>query len=168
MKDPVRSVNEEMLFDLELLSDKIFPLPGATFDRRGESDPRLSKLTPMSGVSSEGKVTFYEHVATIRHKATNRYFVAFRQTMDALFLEQNDSQLYPEWLMKSDVKKTELKVYVYTVREHNGQPLLPSKMPIIRTHEDWLAHIGVPWVFDTLVFFLLKNHIITEEMYGKM
>jgi hypothetical protein len=167
LRDPVRNINQEFYHGLEMVSDRVYPLPGATFERVGTPDPRLSQLSP-STAPQNTKLTFYEHVATVRHKSTGRFFVAFRQTMDALMKEQNDAKLYPEWLIKGDLKKTELKVYIYTVKEFNGKPLLPSEMPNLSTHEDWLTHIGVPWVFDSVAYFLLSNKIISQDMYGKM
>ena len=161
-----RIVNQEFLDGLELISNRVYPLPGATFERRGGTDPRLSKLTPMTGITVSDKVTFYDHVATVRHRPTNRLFVAFRQTKDALLIEQSDLKKYPEWLMKSDVKNTELKTHIYTVKVRNGLPVMPT--PMTATHEDWLEHIADVWVFDSVCLFLLRNHIISEEMYGKL
>lgn len=162
-----RSINQDFLDGLEVVSNKIYPLPGATFERRGEVDSRVSSMAA-SNVAKNNLITFYEHIATVRHRASGRLFVAFRQTRDALMLEQSDKKIYPAWLMKSDVKNTELKVHIYTVKMCDGRPVMPTATT--STHEDWLEHLGDsnPWVFDTLVFYLLRNHIISEEMYGKM
>jgi hypothetical protein len=163
-KDPVRNINNEFLAGLVLESNKIFPLPGAVFPRVGDTDPRLPNLVAMSGLHPPSEVAFYEHLATVRHQPTGRFFVAFRQTMDALFREQKDTAAYPEWLMKSGVKNTELKTYIYAVRELYGKPLIPSRMNL-KSHEDWLVHVTVEWVFDTLAYFMLKNNVISEEMF---
>ena len=168
-RDPVRSINAEFLSDLEVVSNKIYPLPGATFDRPTIADPRVN--LKVSNVPQSNKITYFEHIATIRHKSTNRFFVAFRETMDALYARQQDTTKYPAWLMDSPQKKTELKTYIYAVRESSpGVPLVPSQMPKITNHEDWLVHIGdgPEWIFDTISYFLLKNNVIDSNMYGSM
>jgi hypothetical protein len=170
-KDPVRNVDNDLLSHLEVVSKKIFPLPGATFDTTRNPDARLPHLKPMSGLpgGEVRKITYYEHVATIRDFRSNKFFVAFRQTKDAQMLEQLDPVKYPEWLIKDKIKDTELKIYIYAVRcDSNGKPLIPSKMPGLQTHEDWLTHIDTMWVFDTVAYFLLKNNIIDEKMYGNI
>lgn len=163
-KHPVRNINPEILDRLTLEDAKIYPLPGATGRRpTGAPDPRLSQLQG----SQPDEVCFYEHVATIRYHDPNSpnkdtFFVAFRQTMDALLLEQQDPEKYPEWLMKDPVKRTELAVFIYMVTKH------PKQVPVLRSHEDWLAHVADPMMFDTLAHFLLKQKVITQEMYGKI
>jgi hypothetical protein len=166
-KHPVKGVNQDILEKLELVDNKVRPLPGATGRRPGGIDARLSNLKPMTGVVHSDEVTFYDHLATIRYRSPagkdgDQFFVAFRQTMDALLLEQQDPEKYPEWLMKDPVKKTELKVYIYLATR------LPKQVPVLRSHEDWLTHISDPTMFDTLAYFLLRNGIISEEMYGRI
>lgn len=168
-KDPVRNINQEYLQGLELLSNKELPLPGARC-RGGSTDPRFKHLE-----NKTGEAILFNHLATIRHKSSNMLFIAFRQTMDSLHLEQHDPQKYPSWLMDSNVKKTELSTYIHAVKPpYNKNPGLVVKEPNIidvtsqtRIHK-WLEEISLPWVFDTVVYFLLKNNIITEEMYGKI
>lgn len=154
-----QSVNNELLAQLELTSTKVYPLPGATLRRvTNDADPRLTHL---QGTPQGDKVTFYEHVATIRDKKTGTFFVAFRETMDALLARQSDTQKFPEWLMKHPAKKTELRVFIHQVTKH------PSD-PTVETHQDWLAEIGDESAFSTLAYFLLKAEIISEQMYRSM
>lgn len=167
-RDPVRNVNNEFLAGLEVVSNKIYPLPGATGERIGDCDSRLTQLRIMSNIPRTSKICYYEHIATVRDRKTNKFFVAFRQTMDALLEEFKDPTKYPEWLMKSDMKRAELKTYIYMVKERDGQPLLPRNIPIIRTHEDWLEHVTLEWAFDTLAYYLMKNSVISLDMYTKM
>jgi hypothetical protein len=167
-RDPVRNVNKEFLAGLETVSNKIYPLPGATFRRGIDIDPRLSKLHAMAGTPLKDEITYYEHIATVRNRVDNRYFIAFRQTMDALLIDFKDPTKYPEWLIKSDIKKAELKTHIYAVKMFNGQPVLPRNLTIIRTHEDYLEHIGQDWVFDTIAYFLMTNKVITLDMYTRM
>ena len=163
---PFRQVNAELLSNLELESNKVYPLPGAIVARRAPPDPRLSHLKTgtvsgdILGPKESDKICYYEHIATIRDKISKRFYVAFRQTMDALMLEQNDSLLYPEWLIKSSVKKTELLIYIYQV----------YKVPFegMKSHEDWLRQITDVPEFDTLAYFLLSKNVISQDMYGKM
>jgi len=166
-RDPVRNVNQEYLANPEIVSNKVYPLPGATFDRVGEPDKRL-QLSP-SNIQQNNKVTYFEHIATVYHRPSKKYFVAFRETMDALYARQTDMNKYPAWLMDSERKKSELKIYIYMVRESSpGVPIIPSKLPTLSTHEDWLVHIGdgPDWVFDTVSYFLLKcAKVLDDSMY---
>lgn len=168
-KDPVRQVNQEFLHGLEVLSNKEFPLPGARC-QGGERDPRFSHLDP-----GTAEMTLFNHVATVRHRQSGTMYVAFKKTMDALHLEQQDPTKYPVWLMDSSVKKTELDVFIHMVKDQYSKS--PSTVLGDRRITDvtaqtrvdrWLQEITLPWVFDTIAYFLLKNHIITEEMYGKI
>ena len=168
-KDPVRSINQEFLQGLSVLSNKEFPLPGAVC-RGGDRDPRFKHLSP-----GTGEMCLFTHLATIRHNPTGSYFVVFQKTLDALHLEQQDPTKYPEWLMDSNFKKGELSIYIHMVKPpYDKNPgLVRADRSITdasaqtRVHK-WLQEIATPWVFDTVAYFLLKNHIINEEMYGKI
>jgi hypothetical protein len=174
-KLPTKQINVEFVHGLEVVSNKVYPLPGATFERSGDIDPRLNTSTTSSSLSSistsPNKITYFEHVATIRHRTTNTYFVAFRETMDALLARQSDIKKYPEWLIKSGIKQTELKIYIYKVKETStGVPIRPSKLCNLSTHEDWLEHLGncPDWLWQSLSYFLLQSNVITQEMYSSM
>jgi hypothetical protein len=156
-----RDVDPEFVRNLELVSSKIYPLHGATFDRGNHSDPRVKDIPLLHN----NKITLYEHIATIRHRSTDKFFVAFRQTMDCLYLEQRDLGKYPEWLMKSEAKTTELSIHIYQVRERNGIPIFPKDIPNASTHEDWLEEIKNGAVFDALSYFLLRQPDIKIEMF---
>ena len=160
-----RPVNEAILNQLTLVDDRIYPLPGATYPRQGPRDPRLKQLAsndPHLSIKDSDKICFYEHIATIRDESNRRMFVAFRETMDALLAQQQDPELFPEWLMKHPAKKTELSIYIYLVKKH------PRDVPNMKSHEDWLEYIPDELLQDTLAFFLLQNDVISEAMYGKM
>lgn len=169
LKHPVRNVNQEYLLWLEVLSNKIYPLPGSHC-KGGKVDSRHKNLP-----EREASVNMFDHLATIRHRPTGMLFVVFRQTMDALHFEQRDPVKYPSWLMDSDVKKTELSVYIHTILPpYVTNPTLVAKDPKIinvasqtRIHL-WLSEISVNWVFDTVAYFLLQKNVITQEMYGKL
>ena len=74
-----RSVNVEFLAGLELVSNKVFPLPGGVGRRQNPTayDPRLTHLSGLTPVGEE--VIYYEHIATVQHKATNKFFVTLRK-----------------------------------------------------------------------------------------
>lgn len=168
-RDPVRNVNREFIHDLEVISNKEMPLPGARC-RGGEKDPRFTHLS-----AGTGEAILFDHLATVRHKRTGMIFVVFKKTMDALHLEQTDISKYPSWLMDSTVKKSELDVYIHTLKApYDKNPGLVTRDRTIidptaqtRIHK-WLTEITTPWVFDSVAYFLLSNKIITQEMYGKI
>lgn len=169
LKDPVRPINRNYLQGLEVISARTYPLPGARC-KGGDRDPRFKHL--MSGT---GEAILFEHLSTVRHKDSSMFFVAFRQTMDALYLEQNDPEKYPQWLMDSGVKKTELSTYIHSIKPpFSTNPSYVMKDAVINTVttqtrvDRWLQEIKEVWLFDTVAFFLLKNNIISQEMYGKM
>ena len=163
-----RKVNQEWLAGLEIVSNKVHPLPGAVGSRAQAPDVRLSGLgrtlfTPGQasvGPKDSDQICYYEHVATVRHKATDRFFVAFRETMDALLARQQDQEKFPEWLMKNQVKKTELSIHIYQVK--------CKPFAMMASHEDWLEHVDDPCVFDTLAFYLLQSGMISEQMFRSL
>lgn len=157
MRDPVRPLNLEFLMGLELVTTKIYPLPGATGRRQDstQADPRLSGLQGQTLPGDE--VTYYEHIATVRHTPTNTFFVAFRETMDAFLARQQDPAKYPEWLMKSPEKQAERTIHIYMATRH------PKSVAILRSHEDWLSHVADVAVFDALSHFLHRHHVIDDK-----
>lgn len=165
----VRNINQDYLASLEVVSNKEFPLPGARC-RGGVTDPRFTHLS-----SGTGEALLFTHLATVRHRGSGMVFVAFKKTMDALHIEQQDTNKYPQWLMDSDVKKTELDIYIHAVKSpYNTKPssvTMDRKIMDIsaqtRVHI-WLEEITTIWVFDTVAYFLLHNSIITQDMYGKL
>lgn len=168
-RDPVRNINQEYLQGLEVISNKEMPLPGARC-KGGSRDPRFTHLAP-----GTAETVLFEHLATVQHKPTGVIFVAFRKTMDALHLEQQDPVKYPQWLMDSTTKKTELSTYIHTIKPpYDKNPSLVLRDRSImdvtaQTRVDhWLQEINIPWVFDTVAYYLLKNNIINPDMYKKI
>jgi hypothetical protein len=157
-RDPVRPLNMEFLQNLELVSDKIHPLPGAMGGRLNVNDPRISD----DAKKTSQEVCFYEHLATIRHKPDSTYYVAFRETMDAFLARQMDFDKYPKWLMNDRQKQAERQIYIYFVKAH------PKTIPIIRSHEDWLKPIENPDIFDCVAHFLTKHGIITDKILNTL
>ena len=155
-RDPVRNLNPEVLANLELVDNRVYPLPGGTGRRwTNEVDSRLSSLagtTPVGDV-----VTFYEAIASVRDKRTKTFYVAFRETVDAQLARESDLTKYPEWLMKSNEKQRERLIHIYMVMKH------PKDVPIMRSHEDWLAPIGDPAVFDAVWHFLSQNNVVPAQ-----
>ena len=159
-RDPVRPISPEILGRLELVSDHITPLKGGTGRRVNNTvDPRLTKLQSPTG----DEVSYYEHIATVRDKGTNKFYVAFRETADALFARSQDMEKFPEWIMKSMEKQKERMIFVYQVYKH------PKDVSILRSHEDWLRPIASedPMLWDTVVYFLSRHGVITaDQMKG--
>lgn len=154
--DPIRSINSELLHRLEMVSDHISPLPGGSGRRVGGVDPRLNIQGPLGDT-----VTYYEHIATVREAGTGIYYVAFKETADALFARSQDLTKYPEWLMKTKEKQNERMIFIHQVYRH------PKNVPTIRSQDDWLTPIKDPSVFDTVAYFLSKSGVFTAEQYKR-
>jgi hypothetical protein len=154
----LKGVNEEFLNGLELISDKIHPLAGAVGRRLNTEDVRVKNTAKMQGE----EVCFYEHIATVRHKDTNQYFIAFRETMDAFLARQPNIIKYPKWLMNDKMKQSEKNIYIYLVTKH------PKTLPIIRSHEDWLTDMRDELVFNAIAYFLSKHNIISDKILSKL
>lgn len=151
---PVKQVKSEILNRLEVVSNHIYPLAGGTGRRVNNApDPRFTKLQNVTGDT----ITFYEHLATVRDRGGDTFYVAFRETPDALFARSQDPTLFPEWLMKTKEKLAECQIFIYQVYRH------PSKVGVLRSFEDWLKPIDDPSVFDTIVYFLGKQNVLTAE-----
>lgn len=151
-KAPLRDIDMELLLNLELVSTKVHPLPGATGRKLNIEDPRV---TDSAKVGDE--TCFYEHIATVRHKKTHKFYVAFRETMDAFLARQMDMIKYPKWLMNNEQKQKERNIYVYEVYKH-------PKDLILRSHEDWLKPLDNDAYFDVITHFLAKNQVIDESV----
>jgi len=153
---PSKPINKEFMEGLEVLDAEVYPLPGGYCQRQGDVDTRLKHFTP----KYSDILCYLEHVATIRHKPTGLYFVAFRKTIDALMMEQQGDE-FPLWLMGHPVKKTELSTHIYLVKQPpTGQE---------RNQEDWLVPIPdhLEGLYDTVAYFLLTQGVIAQEAYGK-
>ena len=166
LRDPVRNVDMEFFSYLELLDQGARPLPGSFVRRQGGVDPRLTGLKVMMtaqgavGPREGDEIALYEHVAMVRNRKTGHYFIAFRETIDALMARQTDPEKYPEWLMKHPVKRTELKVHVARVA---GKP----RNKYDTTWIEWLPDTPEgDRVFDSICYYLLRKGVLKEEMYG--
>lgn len=155
--------------DLDVLQAMRCPLPGASDRRTWDVDSRL-KVNPMVisgqnlGPKNTDVITYYEHVATLRHKKIKPFFVVFQETMDALLARQSDVVKYPRWLMHHDVKKTELQYFIG----------MAAKKPTADTKslDEWLVPVeevfpNADWIYDVMCWYLLKKGIILENFYGK-
>jgi hypothetical protein len=157
-RDPVRSLNLEVLSNLEMVDIRVYPLPGGKGRRwTNEIDPRLSSLVKTGSTPIGEDVVFYEHIASVRDKRTKTFYIAFRETADAQLASERDLVKYPEWLMKSNEKQRERMIFIYLVMKH------PKDIPIMRSHEDWLAPIADAAIFDAVWHFLAQNHIMPAQ-----
>lgn len=172
VQEPVRQLSTNMLLwasDLEVLQAMRCPLPGASEPRTWDVDSRLNVKPMVMGGQNLGPknsdvVTYYEHVATLRHKKLKPLFVVFQETMDALLARQKDLNKYPRWLMHHDVKKTELQYFIGMAAK---KPSANS-----RSLDDWLVPVeealpGADWIYDIVSWYLLKKNVIQERFYGR-
>jgi hypothetical protein len=154
-RDPVRNLNPEVLGNLELVDTRVYPLQGGTGRRwTNEIDPRHVHLIKTGTTPVGDDVTFYEHIASIRDKRSQTFYVAFRETADAQYAREKDLKKFPKWVMDLDQKQAERLVHIYMVMKH------PSQVAVMRSHEDWLAPIGDPAVFDACWHFLAKHNVV--------
>ena len=156
---PSKSVDLEFMSGLELVDSNIYPLPGGVINRgSGDPDPRMTIEHPQS----TDTLTFYEHLATVRHK--DRYFVCFRQTLDALYKDQQDLVRFPKYVMQSGVKKTELKIFIWEVKA-NPKKMARNMDSGTTWFDQWLKEIEHEPAHDTLVYFLIHKSIVEPEMF---
>ena len=154
LKDPVRSIDQELLSRLEMVSSHVTPLPGGSGRRLTPGVD--ARLTGLAGVTPVGDtITYYEHFASVRDNKSGQFYVAFRETADALFARSQDPDKFPEWLMKTNEKLNERQIFIHQVYRH------PKDVPVLRSQEDWLTPIKEASTFDTIVYFLGKNNVIT-------
>ncbi len=163
-----RQVDTAFADALEVVSNKVYDLPGAAFQRSGERDSRLGATLYLgaaaAGPATADRVCFYEHVATERHRGTGVMYVLFRETKDAQLAQQQDPVKYPAWLMFHPVKDTERKIFVHAAKPDAVERIRAGR---VATIADWLDPIEDDAVFDSIVWFLFRANIITEQMYGK-
>jgi hypothetical protein len=162
LKDPVRPINQELLSYLELVSTHVFPLPGGSGPRvTSEVDARISKKKYVTGLKDATKggdfITYYEHICTVRDNNTKKFYIAFRETADALYARSQDAEKFPSWLMATREKMNERQLFIHEVVKH------PNQVAVLRSHEDWLQPLNSPELFDAIVFFLSKNGVISAE-----
>jgi hypothetical protein len=170
---PIRTITSEMMgwiAGLDVLDVGAYPLPGGQERRTFDPDPRFGLKTMIAGgvnlsPKNSDLVTYYEHVATIHHTREGVTFIAFKMTMDALFAMQKDPQRFPAWLMKSHIKKSELRVYFAVV----SAPPRPDMSSIYQ----WLVPVedafpgAETWMYDALAYFITRKGILKEEFFKK-
>jgi len=159
-RDPVRNINPEILANLELVDTRVYPLPGGTGPKWiNEIDPRLATLSKTISATTSDKTVYYEAIASVRDKKTKTFYVAFRETADALYAATRpELKKYPEWLMQTDRKQNERLVFIYMVIRH------PTQVAVMRSHEDWLQPLPESIVgkatFDAIWHLLAQQNII--------
>lgn len=153
LRDPVRPVASELLATLELESDKVHSLPGAIGRRpvELEADPRLSPVV-MAGMRATEKVSFYDHIATVRDRVSQQFYVAFRETADTLFLRNSDPVKFPKWLMNTSEKHREASIFIQHVTH------MPTHTTAFFT--EWLEPIEDDALFDAIHLFLVNKGVL--------
>lgn len=135
-----RKINQEFLYNLEVTRDDRFPLPGAVC--RNQGDSRINLVSNIAKASNE--TILCEHLATIRHRSSNRVFIVYRDTVDALFMESQDLIKFPKWLMDDPRKQEERSIRI-------NEMLRP---PTDKYDRDWLSDTLTDVEYDTLAYFL--------------
>jgi len=138
-------IDEEFLSNLEVTRDDKFPLPGAITKNPGDSRIHLSSNI----AKSSDEIILCEHLATIRHKSSGRIFIVYRDTVDALFLESQDTIKYPKWLMDDPRKQEERSIRINEM----------LRSPKDKYDRDWLGGELSDKEYDTLVMFLYKIRV---------
>lgn len=134
-----RQIDQEFLSYLEVTDDRHYSMPGAVCKNPG--DPRINLVSTVAKPSDE--VVLAEHLATIRHKSSARVFIVYRDTLDALFLESQDTTKFPKWLMEDPRKQNERSIRI-------NEMLRP---PTDKYDRGWLGELD-DRTYDTLVYFL--------------
>lgn len=135
-----RKINQEFLSQLEIANDRQFPMPGAITKNPG--DPRINLSSTVAKPHDE--LILAEHLATIRHRPSGRQFIVYRDTIDALFLESQDTVRYPKWLMDDPRKQNERSIRINEM----------LRAPRDKYDRDWLDGDLDDELYDTLAFFL--------------
>jgi len=135
-----RQVDEEFLSTLEITDDRRYPMPGAICKNPG--DPRINLVSNVAKPSDE--IVLAEHLATIRHKDSCRIFVVYRDTVDALYMESQDLNKFPKWLMNDPRKQEERSIRI-------NEMLRP---PNDKYDKDWLSSDLSDKEYDTLAYFV--------------
>lgn len=151
-----RPVNHEFLAGLEVFDDKDTSMPGGFVITDKDPDPRVKVA------ATKRQIDFVRHVATLYHRPTKTFYVAFKETVDGLLWRQQDAEKFPKWLFDTAAKQAERSVYIHVVKPDGIKRVKDGR---VNQLDDWLDAIRQPWVFDSIAYFLMQNGIISEEMY---
>ena len=135
-----RKIDQEFLYQLEITDERRYSMPGAIAKNPG--DPRINLASTVAHRSDE--VVLAEHLATIRHRSSGRIFQVYRDTVDALFLESQDTKKFPKWLMEDPRKQEERSIHI-------NEMLRP---PRDKHDRGWLSGDLDDKTYDTLAYFL--------------
>jgi hypothetical protein len=137
-----RKINYEFVSNLEFRDKAPYKdprMPGSIIKSPGV-DPRLHLVNP------HDEIVMAERLATIRHRTSGRIFVVYRDTIDALYLESQDLQKYPQWLMEDPKKQNERSIRI-------NEMLRPPKDKYDR---GWLGDINES-TYDSLAYFIYMS-----------
>jgi len=137
-----RNIDQEFLSQLEVTDERQYPMTGAICKNPG--DLRINLASTVAKPSNE--LVLAEHLATIRHKASGRVFIVYRDTVDALFLESQDIKKYPKWLMDDPRKQNERSIRINEM----------LRAPADKYDRAWLGEDLDDKTYDTLAYFLYQ------------
>lgn len=138
-----RKIDQEFLSNLEVIDDRRYAMPGSITQNPG--DPRINLSSNVAKPSAE--VVLAEHLATIRHRSSGRVFQVYRDTIDALYLESQDLNKFPKWLMEDPRKQEERSIRI-------NEMLRP---PQDKYDRGWLGDDLDDKTYDTLAYFVYLN-----------
>jgi hypothetical protein len=121
-----------------------------------------NKQRPLAGGTVEG-VSFYEHIATVYHQPTQRFFIAYQTskvpvTFDALWAEAERLRGRRGGALERRSANELRKVYIERVT------VGARRRETIRRSDDWLEAIEDGAEFVTIVRFLIGYKILDREM----
>lgn len=144
-----RKIDQEFLSNLEIIHDYVSEkgsetacpaTPGCITINPG--DPRINVSQPSD------MIVMARTLATIKHRASGRVFVIYRDTIDALYMQSQDLIKYPKWMMESEQKQNE--------RSFRVNEML--RKPNDKFDSDWLSGDTIDdTTYDTLAYFLYLN-----------
>jgi len=157
-----RDVDLEWISNLEVLDVNQYGLPGATVKRNGPPDPRLVLMNAKHG----DLVTFYEHVASVRHKPTMAIYVFTHETGDALLRRFSDPVLYPAAVMRNPLKQMDRATRILRAYA-NPKPLIQSLGTSEEWWPQWLREIPDDRVWQSLAYYANENKLVKPESLAR-
>jgi hypothetical protein len=124
-----------------------------------------NKMRPLVGGTVEG-VSFYEHIATVYHRPTNQFFVAYQTskvplTFHALWAEAEGLRDGRGTVLERRFANETHRLYIERVTKGR------KRCEVIRRIDDWLEAIEDYVEFVTVVRFLIGHKILDGETLGK-
>lgn len=141
-----RQINQEFMSGLEIRDQAPYKdprMPGSIIKSYG-IDPRIGTISNISQPLEE--TILAERLATLIHKPSGRVFIVYQDTIDALYLENQDLIKYPKWLMEEKRKQNERSIRINEM----------IRAPKDKYDREWLKEIPES-DYDTIVYYLFPK-----------